>query len=47
MNSFDKMFDFDDDGRLDSIERAVQYQFLDEDDDSRDDDPDRYDTEEE
>ena len=30
MNSFDKLFDFNNDGELDSFERAIQYQFLDE-----------------
>ncbi len=30
MNPFDKLFDFNNDGELDSFERATQYQFLDE-----------------
>ncbi len=30
MFGFDKMFDFDRDGKLDSFERAMQFQFLDE-----------------
>lgn len=30
MFGFDKMFDFNRDGKLDSLERAVQFQFMDE-----------------
>ena len=30
MFGFDKMFDFDRDGKLDSWERAAQFQFMDE-----------------
>ena len=30
MNPFDKLFDFNSDGELDSFERVTQYQFLDE-----------------
>lgn len=30
MFGFDEMFDFNNDGELDSLERAVQYQFMDE-----------------
>lgn len=30
MFGFDKMFDFNRDGKLDSFERAMQFQFLDE-----------------
>jgi len=30
MFGFDKMFDFNRDGRLDAFERAVQFQFIDE-----------------
>ena len=30
MFGFDKMFDFNRDGKLDSLERAVQFQFMDD-----------------
>ena len=30
MFGFDKVFDFNRDGKLDSVERAMQFQFLDE-----------------
>ena len=30
MLGFDKMFDFNRDGKLDSFERAMQFQFMDE-----------------
>ena len=30
MFGFDKMFDFNRDGQLDSLERAVQFQFMDD-----------------
>ena len=38
MFGFDKMFDFNRDGRLDSFERAAQFQFMDsfDDDDEQD-----------
>ena len=30
MFGFDKMFDFNRDGKLDSLERAIQFQFMDD-----------------